>query len=195
MVLAGAVALAVTLQFMLSFQVVAVLKAFDRGEAVSTVPVTAYDTFSFLVVALELAAGVVTIVWLWRSRAFAEAVAPQWPHARSRVWVWLGWIVPVVAYWFPYQVVRDIRAAVRGDRSSLALWWSAWLVFGFASQISGRVLSSDSLDVWSTLPLFDGLAAVSVVVAALGWARVVREVSAGQRAMVTPASAPAPALP
>ncbi len=60
---------------------------------------------------VQLAAAVVTCLWLWQSRVLAEAVSPGRGHARSRVWVWLGWIVPVVAFWFPYQVVRDVRAA------------------------------------------------------------------------------------
>jgi hypothetical protein len=27
---------------------------------------------------------------------------------RSETWVWLGWIVPIVSFWLPFQVVRAI---------------------------------------------------------------------------------------
>ena len=114
--LAGAVALVVVVQFLVSFQAVSTLEALVAGDQVSTGVLDVYDVLSSLVLVIEIAAGVVTVVWLWKSRTFAEAVSPGWPHARSRVWVWLGWIVPIVAFVFPYQVVRDVRAA---DRKSV----------------------------------------------------------------------------
>lgn len=182
-VLAAAVALVVVVQFLVSFPAVATLEAIVAGDQVSTGVLDAYDALSSLMLLIEIAAGVVTIVWLWKSRKFAEAVSPGWPHTRSRVWVWLGWFVPVVALWFPFQVVRDVRAAtLREKRPGLGGWWAAWLVLGFATNASARLLGSDDPDVWRTLPVFDGFAALAVIVAAVLWAKVVREVSAGQRA-------------
>lgn len=189
-VLAALVALGVVVQFLVSVPAVSTLQALVAGEQVSTGVLDAYDNLSTLVVVLEIAAAVVTIVWLWKSRTFAETVSPGWPHARSRVWVWLGWFVPVVAFWFPYQVVRDVRAAtLRVQGQGPGGWWAAWLVFGFATNASARLLGSDSPDVWVALPVFDGVAAAAVVVAALLWAKIVREVSTGQRAATDGVSA------
>ncbi|MBE7698887.1 DUF4328 domain-containing protein [Oerskovia sp. Sa1BUA8] len=193
-VLAATVALVVVVQFLVSFPAVATLDAIVAGEQVPTGVLDAYDALSSVALLVELAAGVVTVVWLWKSRTFAEAASPGWPHTRSRVWVWLGWFVPVVALWFPYQVVRDVRAAtLREKRPGLGGWWAAWLVLGFATNASARLLGSDDPDVWRALSVFDGLAALAVVVAAALWAKVVREVSAGQRAADAPAQGQAQA--
>jgi hypothetical protein len=67
------------------------------------------------------------------------------------VWVWLGWVIPVVSLWFPYQVVRDIlRAtcgAVRGvsvPRNLLGPWWTSWLLLAWAMQIGDRLALTDA---------------------------------------------------
>lgn len=186
-VLAALVAAAQVAAFALSFPVVSTLRDLVAGRAASSGVLGAYDATTYLYSGIQVAAAVVTVVWLWRSRTFAEAVSPDRHHARSRVWVWLGWILPVVSLWFPYQVVRDVRAATsRAERPGLGVWWAAWLVAGFAANTSGRVLASRDPGDWSALPLLDGVATVAIVVAAVLWARVVREVTAGQRAAVSP---------
>jgi len=88
---------------------------------------------------IQLLAGILAIVWLWRVRGNAEeASAVQ--HRRARVWVWLGWLVPVVHLWFPYQVVADVYRASDPDAppqspsitrpapSWLLVWWLAFLL-------------------------------------------------------------------
>ncbi|OLT46812.1 DUF4328 domain-containing protein [Cellulosimicrobium sp. CUA-896] len=153
---------------------------------------TAYDTVALLLLPLQLAAAVVTCVWLWTSRRIAETVAPGWHHARSRVWVWLGWLVPVVAYWFPYQVVRDVRGATTTvPRAGLGWWWAGWLVYLVATNVTAQVsasASSRSGDVFSTLPVVETLGTAGAVVAVVLWVRTVREITAGQRAALSPAS-------
>nr|BFF17814.1 hypothetical protein GCM10025730_13350 [Promicromonospora thailandica] len=72
---------------------------------------TGYDAVGLLLVPVQIAAYVVACLWLSTSRATAEALDPRYVHARGRVWAWLGWWVPVVSFWFPYQVVRDVRRA------------------------------------------------------------------------------------
>lgn len=152
---------------------------------------TAYDVVTLLLLPLQLAAAVVTCVWLWRSRVLAEALAPGWHHARSRVWVWLGWIVPVVAYWFPYQVVRDVRAAtVRERRPGLGWWWTGWLVFTVSTNVAGQVSSrgyGTSGEVFTVLPVAETLGTAGAVLALVLWIRTVREITAGQRAALSPA--------
>lgn len=192
-VLAALVAATQVAAFALSFSVVTTLEDAVAGLPVSLAVLSSYDGTTYAMFAAELAAGIVTIVWLWRSRTFAEHAAPGWPHARSRTWVWLGWMLPVVAFWFPYQVVRDVRAAtLRGNRPGLAPWWAAWIVAAIASQLSGRALSSGEPDLWSALPVLDGIGATAFVAAAVLWARIVREVAAGQRAAVAAATQPSP---
>ncbi len=184
-VLVAVVTAGAVLQAALSVPVVSTLHALVAGENVPTGVLSAYDAVAVLTGVIQVAAAVVSVVWLWQCRRFAEAASPGWPHARSRVWVWLGWILPVVSLWFPLQVVRDVRAAtLRAQRPGLGTWWAAWLVGGFAANAGSRLMSSDSPDVWSALPVLDAVGAVAFVVAAVLWARTVREVSEGQRAAV-----------
>ncbi|MTG90603.1 DUF4328 domain-containing protein [Cellulosimicrobium sp. BIT-GX5] len=148
--------------------------------------VTAYDGTSFLLLPFQVAAGVVTCVWLWQSRTFAEAVSPGARHARSRVWVWLAWFVPVVSLWFPYQVVRDVRAATTSrPRPGLGWWWAGWLTFSVASNLAAQLTTlttAGPAETFVLLPVLETAATVGVVLALVFWVRTVRETTAAQRA-------------
>ena len=121
-----------------------------------------------------LAAYIATCVWLQASRRFAEAANPAVRFARGRVWTWLGWWVPVVFLWVPYQVVRDIRGAVvpAGERRvALSLWWPFWLLAGLRAFSS----SSDGVEV-----LVRSVAVAALAVAFIHWVRIVREITRAQ---------------
>lgn len=138
-----------------------------------------YDALNVLLACAQIAAGVVACVWLWKSRVFAEAVTPGAYHARSRVWVWLGWCVPVVAWWFPFQVVRDVgRATLRREPASVGLWWTGWHVFAFASNAAGRAVNASTIDA---LPALETVATAGLAVALAGWIRIIRDLTGAQR--------------
>jgi hypothetical protein len=121
-----------------------------------------------------LAAFLVVCPWLYASRKFAEAANPAARLARGPAWTWLGWWVPVVFLWFPYQVVRDIRNAVvpAGERRArLGLWWTCWLLFGLTAYSP----ASADLEV-----LVRSVAALTVLFAFVQWIRIVREITRGQ---------------
>ncbi|GII99417.1 uncharacterized protein DUF4328 [Sediminihabitans luteus] len=165
----------------LSVGAVSEVEDYVAGRSDSLATVNAYDAVNAFYVLALIAAGVVSIVWLWKSRRFAEAHSPGWHHARSRVWVWLGWFVPVVSFWFPLQVVRDVRAASVERRSApLGLWWAGWLGLGVSANLSRNLLRSADLDSWSALPLFETLGALASLAALVGWALLVREIGRGQ---------------
>ncbi len=141
-----------------------------------------------LLLPVQLAAAVVTCLWLWQSRVLAEAVSPARGHARSRVWVWLGWIVPVVAFWFPYQVVRDVRAAtVVAPRRGLGWWWAGWLLWSVATNVATQLTtlsSAGAAGTFALLPVAETVGTAGLVLALVLWVRTVREITAGQRAAV-----------
>lgn len=99
---------------------------------------------------LFVAAAVVFIIWLWRARNNAEVLSDR-QHTRARGWAIGGWFVPIVSWWFPYQVVRDVYLAAdpatratsgelrfaRGGRL-VGLWWTCWVVFSVAAIMSVR---------------------------------------------------------
>ena len=83
---------------------------------------------NLLVLPFALATYVVSCGWLHSARKAACVISPGVPHARSWLWVWLGWWVPVVSFWFPFQVVRDVRrASVVRDAAAIGPWWALWL--------------------------------------------------------------------
>ncbi len=135
-----------------------------------------------------LAAWIVTAIWLTKARENAEALHPTAPHARSKVWAWLGWFMPVVSLWFPRQFVRDVRAATVSEERKYATvvgwWWATWLVYILSSQVAASITTSmrphatgGGLGAWETI------SAVSAVAAFVLWARIVLEVGKDQRAV------------
>jgi len=172
-----------------SFQAVAPYEAaLAAGGSLLSVS-TSYDELGNLLLPLQVAAFVVACLWLQQCRRAAVALSPTVRQVRGPAWVWLGWAVPVVSLWFPFQVVRDVRAAVVGGRtpSRLGWWWACWLVGLWASnQAAFSSLGLASRDP-ETIPVFEGLASVAVVAGAVLWIGLVREITAGLRARLAPA--------
>jgi hypothetical protein len=121
-----------------------------------------------------LAAFFVVCPWLQAGRKFAETANPAARFARRPAWTWLGWWVPVVFLWFPYQVVRDTRNAVVpvGERRArLGLWWTCWLLFGLTAYSPAPA----DLEV-----IVRSVAALALLLAFVQWIRIVREITRGQ---------------
>jgi Domain of unknown function (DUF4328) len=105
---------------------------------------------------VNIAAGVTYLVWLYRARDNAERMSPL-PHRRSRAWLILGWLVPIVSFWFPYQIVADIRAAsLRDDRPDpdaapstnlLNWWWALFLLNSFGAVLAFAVSNTAPVTV------------------------------------------------
>jgi hypothetical protein len=80
-----------------------------------------------------LVAMVMFVVWFYRARVNAEGHG--WPQRWSRGWAIAGWLVPVVNFWFPFQIMADIwRAGLpepsRANRAILpGIWWACLLAF------------------------------------------------------------------
>lgn len=183
-------------------QVVSAVTAFDARtrfqEVLSTGGSTAdvLTTYDWVVMALApvlLATYVVTCLWLSAARANAVAISPRVPHARSQLWVWLGWWVPVVALWFPYQVVRDVQRASTPSGRTLALgpWWTAWLVFLFGSRITSQLAGNDP-EMVDLLPGFEVVTAVAAVIGCGLWCRLVLRITDQQDAAISAPPAPPP---
>src|SRR5688572_18369651 len=98
----------------------AVVQAAVVGDAVRTTDPTdlsylVYGGSSLLYLLLLVASYVATCLWLWRARQNSELLGPGHHHARSRGWVWGGWVCPIVNLWFPFQVVKGVHlASTRG---------------------------------------------------------------------------------
>jgi hypothetical protein len=71
-----------------------------------------------------LAAEVTIVVWLFNAMTFARRLGI--PARRSPVWAILGFIVPVVSFWFPYVCVVDLLEPDDRRRRLAGWWWACW---------------------------------------------------------------------
>ncbi|MFF8394476.1 DUF4328 domain-containing protein [Streptomyces sp. NPDC016172] len=120
--------------------------------------------------AVTVVCAIAFLFWLDRVRDNAKALSGLDPRY-SDVWLWLGWIVPVVNLWIPRGVVADVHRSVFPERRLPAVvnwWWGLWLA-GLAGGV-GLIYADDTDEVIAraysgVLPL---LAADLVIVAAAG---------------------------
>jgi hypothetical protein len=159
---------------------------------------TAYDAVTILQFPALLAAYIVTCVWLMKSRNFLKQRNPGSRQVRSKVWVWLGWWVPIVSLWFPVQVVRDVRKGSAGrplGSGILAGWWAFWLIYQIGYQIPSAMTTSTELTDPSTfdaLPWVEGINTLVVVLALACWLGIIRQITRGQEALLATPAGSAP---
>jgi hypothetical protein len=148
-----------------------------------------YYLTSLMTYAAVAAAWTFGSMWLRRARHNADVLSPGRPHSRRAGWAWGGWIVPVVCFWFPYQVVRDTDAAVSPRAPAKDLvgwWWAGWLSTAIGWRISESV-RSDALETGAgafgaqTVAV---LVAVITVVALTFWGMVLQRVTSEQHAVM-----------
>lgn len=90
--------------------------------------------------------------WAWTARTRVDTLVHRFRHRRRAVWAVLGWLVPLVQVWFPYQVVADVHhaATLRGaprPRPPLERWWLC-LLAGDAALAAAHV-GARVADGWS----------------------------------------------
>ncbi|MEW9556077.1 DUF4328 domain-containing protein [Nonomuraea sp. NPDC050783] len=158
-----------------------------------------YGLSGILETVTYLVAIVAFLTWLFRVRANAETLSPH-GHRRSRVWVILGWIVPIVSLWFPKQIVDDVWDASNRDPSPpkglFHAWWAAWLVGAWVSNIASRVLfNAEEPAELVTAARFDLVSIVLMLVAAVLAILVVRRISDAQEARLAEAAGAFPHSP
>ncbi|PPS75777.1 MULTISPECIES: DUF4328 domain-containing protein [Streptomyces] len=129
-----------------------------------------YHLVSSVGAAVTAVCAIVFLYWLDQVRDNAKALsgaAPRYVY----IWLWLGWIVPVVNLWIPRGVVADVHRSVFPERRLPAVvnwWWGLWLL-GLAGGV-GIFYADDTDEVIArayhgVTPL---LAADLVIVAAAG---------------------------
>lgn len=177
----------VLLQVPLAYAAAPAIEAAARTGSAVGEGAAPYGMLRLPMLAAMLLAYAATVAWLWPARVTSEALMPGYRHRLGRPWVALGWVVPVVSFWFPLRVVRDIwvASALRnlGDRPPWALWWWPWVGF-YALDNLAQVLTwrADRVPDWvGWLGTVHLLSAACLLVSLVGWARVVRAVVAAQR--------------
>lgn len=105
------------------------LRAFDNGTRPTAPTQPAGTGWSWLFVLVSLGALVVFMIWLYRAASLARRAGL--PAKRSPGWAIGGFFVPVVNFWFPYQVARDAFAPGDSRRKLVVAWWTWYLISAF----------------------------------------------------------------
>lgn len=126
-------------------------------ESVSQTELESNDALLLGVTGLQLIVLIVTmvcfVIWLWRARTNSERIFPDNIHAhrRARAWVILGWIIPIVSFWFPKQIVDDVwRTSDKNDPPGTALeflrptglvtaWWLVFVAYQWGGNAVERM--------------------------------------------------------
>jgi hypothetical protein len=106
----------------------------------------AAKTASFLITIATLGLEVFFMIWLYRAAGLARKAGL--PARRDPVWAILGFFIPVVNFWFPYQVARDCLPYGDPRRRLSARWWTWYLIsaaFGAAAGGVGIVSRTGAL--------------------------------------------------
>ena len=78
---------------------------------------------------LLLGPQILFLVWFYRAAQLARRL--NIPSRRAPVWAVLGFLVPIVSLWFPYQVGAGLMPPQDPDRRAVGWWWGLYLTQGF----------------------------------------------------------------
>ncbi|NAS24284.1 DUF4328 domain-containing protein [Herbidospora sp. NEAU-GS84] len=120
----------------------------DFDVAAVTESAELYDFTGILQGGTLLLAGIFYWVWLFRVRTNAQALAPHVKQRLGGFWLVFGWIVPIVSFWFPKQIVDDIWTASHPQQHKpgglVTTWWVTWVLAVFGSNLVARFLIGGS---------------------------------------------------
>lgn len=108
---------------------------------------------------------------IWTHRCVTTATALRLPTTREPVWAILGWILPVINLWFPYQSVRDCLPPDHPVRRDVLRWWLGYLAVTVGGVFLVVPIGMISIGI---TPVYIIVLAVLAVVAALTMLRGLR---------------------
>jgi hypothetical protein len=105
--------------------------ALDGTDTTSSGWTTAGDLGALLSLALLVA----RVLWLRRAGEVARSLGLH--LARTPLASALGWIVPILNYWWPYQGVRDLFPEGERPQPQLGWWWACWVTSSVVAALAG----------------------------------------------------------
>jgi hypothetical protein len=119
--------------------------------------------------------------WLWHARSNAAAMSPATRFTLDRGWAWGAWVTPVVALWFPFQVVRDTLRATSPDSEQIALgWFPLWLLWVITDYWVPVLVADTGSNAIRLLGLWEVVSFALCALAFGRWVQVIRRVSRAQ---------------
>lgn len=123
-------------------------------------------------------AQILVMIWLYRAAKFARQAGL--PARRDPVWGVLGFFVPVVNFWFPYQVAADSFPPRHPQRRRAARWWTWYLI----SSLSLVAVLIGALVSFTVGLGFAALSALAYGLAALEGRRMIGAIGAAHAELV-----------
>ena len=106
---------------------------------------------------VNIATIVVFLIWINRANKNSRALGAQ-NMQFTPGWCVGWWFIPIASLWKPYQAVREIWKTSKKidnwqtqENSTIALWWTLWIISGIVSQIITQWSSSIYYDYDATL--------------------------------------------
>ena len=128
------------------------------------------------IAAVSLAGQVLLMIWLHRAATVARRAGL--PARREPMWAWLGFLVPVVNFWFPYQVAADVLPPEHPARRRGGGWWACWVAQGFVTFV---IMVASYFSRTTALLLTVGLSAVPAAAAVHARAMITATVATHRR--------------
>jgi hypothetical protein len=107
------------------------------GDAVATPPLLELTA----VLVVWIAAGIVFMAWFHQAKLNAQNLGL--PQRRGPAWAYLGFLIPIISFWFPYQDTIDLFPPLDPARSAVNRWWAAWIGASVISTLSSYVMGPD----------------------------------------------------
>jgi hypothetical protein len=80
-----------------------------------------------------LAVEVIFLIWFYKAATVAAQAGL--PARRSPAWAVIGWIIPIVNFWFPYQSAIDMLPPGHPARHRVNRWWALYLTMSFSTLV------------------------------------------------------------
>ncbi len=169
-----------------------VFLAFAEGLEVASVPeagiafvVTFTTAIQVLALGVSLATVVAYLAWLSRAVDNVPALGGGRPAA-SPTWAIAWWFIPFANLGMPYEVVRDLRARVRGNHELshpplLVAWWFTFILGQVGTVAVLQAPTENSAQVGAALAVAMGAYALTACAGILA-ILVVRDIEAASRA-------------
>ena len=139
---------------------------------------TLYDNLTILIFIFSIWSYIATNRLLKFAYDRETQVNPSAVRLKS-VWVYLGWITPVVSFWFPKRIVDDLveaKSKRTGEANPIGknsmTWWTTWVshdlinALGFASVALGTTTRIE--------PTYQLAAAAMLTASYLVWTKILK---------------------
>jgi hypothetical protein len=131
-------------------------------QATSSTP-TGWDYIGNVGSLLSITLLVVRILWLVRAGDVARRLGL--PARRQPIASAIGWVIPILNFWWPYQGVRDVFPPPERPRGRLGWWWGCNVAAPIA--LIGAAASASYVPVAAAVGLVAVALIPSIVAAAL----------------------------